>query len=111
VYYSGGSVSSTPTALPSTAAPSTKSKSTPTKVPSSDEDTLSGGAIAGIVIGSVAFVAIVVAGVAYYFLVIQPAATTAGTTAYTAAPTAENEEYAFRSPVHSPLVVGHNLMH
>jgi hypothetical protein len=108
VYYSGSSISSTPTALPITAAPSTKSTSTPTKVPSLDEDTLSGGEIAGIVIGSIAFVVIVVFGVAYCFLIIQPAATTAGTTAYTAASTAENEEYAFKSPVHSPLVAGHN---
>jgi len=119
VYYSGSSVSSAPTALPTTSpsnvltatpsavstdTPTTEPTVTPTKVPSLDEDTLSGGEIAGIAIGSIAFVIIVVAGVAYYFLIIQPAATTAGTTAYTAASTARGEVYALKSPTQSPLV-------
>jgi hypothetical protein len=121
VYYSGSSVSSAPTALPTTSpsnvltatpsavstdTPTTEPTVTPTKVPSLDEDTLSGGEIAGIAIGSIAFVLIVVAGVAYYFLIIQPAATTAGTTAYTAASTARGEVYALKSPTQSPLVAG-----
>ena len=60
----------------------------PTKKPSSkNKNKLSGGEIAGIVIGCVAFLAIVVFGTAYYCLVCQPVAD-AGKASYTAASTA-----------------------
>jgi len=61
----------------------------PAKKPSS-KNKLSGGEIAGIVIGCVAFLAIVVFGTAYCCLVIQPAAE-AGKASYTAASTAGDQ--------------------
>jgi len=72
-----------------TLAPSIKPTLAPAKKKSS-KNKLSGGEIAGIVIGCVAFLAIVVFGTAYCCLVIQPAAE-AGKASYTAASTAGDQ--------------------
>ena len=80
-----------PTSTNPTLAPSTNPTLAPTKKPSSkNKNKLSGGEIAGIVIGCVAFLAIVVFGTAYYCLVCQPVAD-AGKASYTAASTAGDQ--------------------
>jgi len=70
--------------------PSSNPTLAPTKKPSS-KNKLSGGEIAGIVIGCVAFLAIVVFGTAYYCLVFYQPATEAGKASYTAASTTAGE--------------------
>jgi hypothetical protein len=68
--------------------------SNPTLAPakkSSSKNKLSGGEIAGIVIGCVAFLAIVVFGTAYYCLVCYQPAAEAGKASYTAASTTAGE--------------------